>query len=231
MYHSSCSCLGTSNGFQPSNSERVDVLRTALSDPVTCGRSIDWDLYNPQDAAGALAAYFFSLPSPVIPFHLYNAFRFWSLNAAITPPETMIQHYQSLVLQLPEFHRDLLVYMLDFFAQLHDRRDYRNCLMFRFAPALVRDRPRPVRDRRRQLMFLPRHNHLPTLLYLMEIREELTAEKLQSVQGQVAAVEVAPVTPARRNSNLLDVLRGIRRPSAGSRVPTNASVLPAGASR
>lgn len=172
-----------------------------------------------------LASYLFSLPEPIIPFAFYQAFRFWQLNDAITPPEKMVRHYQVLLARLPRPNRDLLLFVLDFYTQLHDRRDYRNSLMFRFTPAMVRERPRPVRDRRRQILFLPKHNHQPTVLYLIKIRGRLTEKELAGVAaaasgggeplempGQGPVVTRAPAP--RRNSTILDVLRGKRRPSS-----------------
>jgi len=99
---------------------------------------------------------------------------------------------------------------------------------------MVRERPRPVRDTRRQMMFLPKHNHLPTVLFLVKVRGALTQEALKNVVP-VEVSEMQVGVAGRRGSGsggvgLLERLRGARR-ADGKRRAMDEALMPVGASR
>jgi len=105
--------------------------------------------------------------------------------------------------------------------------------MFRFTPAMVRERPRAVRDTRRQMLFLPKHNHLPTVLFLVRVRGAFTTEALEDVvpiQGLERDVLVAERRADGGGNGFFDKLRGSRR-VGGRRGPVGEALVPVGASR
>ncbi|KAF2809045.1 Rho GTPase activation protein, partial [Mytilinidion resinicola] len=107
----------------PGQQERVQELKVVFHSPERYGKGFDWAGYSVHDAASTLILFLENLPEPVIPYEWFKAFDTAMPNEWRRVMET-IEEYQSLIRRMPAPHRQLLLYLLDFFVVFAAKSDY-----------------------------------------------------------------------------------------------------------
>ncbi|KAF2809763.1 Rho GTPase activation protein [Mytilinidion resinicola] len=99
----------------PGSPQRIAELKDIFDTPDRYGKGLDWVGYTLHDAAGVFMLFLASLPEPVIPCELYQAFRAVDIYEKEGIAK-LVKEYQSLIKLLPPLNRQLLLYLLDCFA-------------------------------------------------------------------------------------------------------------------
>jgi GTPase-activating protein SAC7 len=140
--------------------KHVKELKTIFDTPPRFGKGLDWTGYTPFDAANVLLRYLNELPEPVIPpqdhgtfleplrGHQAEAVGFIEGQVPSVggfDPDNAVLVYQRLIKGLPPLNRQLLLYLLDFFAVFAAKSDVNLMTTARiatiFQPGILR-RPR-----------------------------------------------------------------------------------------
>ena len=104
---------------------RVQNLQESFTRPPRYGWGMDWSGYTVHDAVSTMLRFLNRLPEPVIPLGRYEAFLNplkksfldweWTTES-LARLESILHEYERQIDLLPEVSRDLLLYLLDFFA-------------------------------------------------------------------------------------------------------------------
>lgn len=151
------------------SARRIKELQTIFNSPPRFGKGLDWSGFNVHDAANVLRRYLNNLPEPIIPLYFYQQFReplkeFSNIvnledvsnNNGSTPAikvvneddrelindiNAAVDRYQTLISQLPQLNRQLLMYILDllsiFAAKADENRMPASNLAAIFQPSLL----------------------------------------------------------------------------------------------
>lgn len=151
------------------SARRIKELQSIFNSPPRFGKGLDWSGFNVHDAANVLRRYLNNLPEPIIPLYFYQQFReplkeFSSIvnledvnnsngsTPAIKVPneedsdlikdtDCSVDRYQTLISQLPQLNRQLLMYILDllsiFAAKADENRMPASNLAAIFQPSLL----------------------------------------------------------------------------------------------
>ncbi|KAK9468746.1 Rho GTPase activation protein, partial [Lipomyces arxii] len=112
--------------------KRSRELQKIFAEPPTYGQNMDWTGYTVHDAASVLRRYLNSLPEPIIPLQLYDAFRAPfkdSANQKISSDKenALVATLFSLLNLLEPANRQLLLYLLDL-LELFAKNDKKNLM-------------------------------------------------------------------------------------------------------
>jgi hypothetical protein len=114
------------------SAKRIKDLQAVFDSPPRYGKGLSWEGYTVHDAANVLRRYLNQLPEPIIPLQFYNDFR-TPLRGRMKRPlgdteaqeggpiegfdvDAAIKVYKALVMKLPAYNRQLLLYILDLLA-------------------------------------------------------------------------------------------------------------------
>ena len=112
-------------------------MKTTFDSPDRYGKGLDWEGYTVHDAANVFRRYLNDLPEPVVPLDLYEKFREplrGATKQAVGDAEGpqfidnfdergAIAKYQTLITELPQLNRQLLLYILDLLAVFAAKSD------------------------------------------------------------------------------------------------------------
>jgi hypothetical protein len=109
------------NIFTPGDEDKVARLITAFNSPPRYGKGVPWTDYSVLDASTVLYRYLRSLPEPLITPYYFQSIMFPPLTEPFRHPSSsehqpLVARYQLMLKRLPSLKRQLMLYLLDFFA-------------------------------------------------------------------------------------------------------------------
>lgn len=151
------------------SARRIKELQAIFNSPPRFGKGLDWSGFNVHDAANVLRRYLNNLTEPIIPLYFYQQFReplkeFSNIvnledvsnsngstpaikvanegdKELINDINAAVDRYQTLISQLPQLNRQLLMYILDllsiFAAKADENRMPASNLAAIFQPSLL----------------------------------------------------------------------------------------------
>lgn len=135
---------------------KAKELETIFNSPPRYGKGLDWSGYSVFDAANVLTRYLVSLPEPIIPTAFYQRFHeplqiLSQREGESVIYEGTVEAYQNLIEELPPYHKQLLLYMLDFLAVFASKAEKNGMsaafLAMVFQPGLLRRRDSHLRTK------------------------------------------------------------------------------------
>jgi hypothetical protein len=122
------------------SAKRIKDLQEVFDQPPRYGKGLNWEGYTVHDAANVFRRYLNQLPEPIVPLEFYDKFRA-PLRDSVKrvlgdteaqegqliegfDVESAIKIYKQLMLQLPAYNGQLLLYILDLLAVFASKAEF-----------------------------------------------------------------------------------------------------------